>query len=61
MPLQRGADFVPDRFSGLVRQALENGVITMSRAAEMMGMDLREMREYYPLVLNTAFSNADTP
>ena len=46
MPLQRGADFVPDRFQGLVRQALEAGAITMSRAAEMMRMDLREMREY---------------
>ena len=45
----------------MVRQALENRVITMSRAAEMMGMDLREMREYYPLVLSTAFSSADTP
>jgi len=61
MPLQRGADFVPDRFPGLVRQALEVGAITMSRAAEMMGMELREVREYYPLVRSTACSSADTP
>ena len=41
--------------------AFENWVITMSIAAEMMGMELREMREHYPLVRSTACSSADTP
>ncbi len=45
----------------MVRQALENGAITMSRTAEMMEMELRGMREYYPLVRITARSSADTP
>ena len=53
--------YIVGRSCGRVKWALENGVVTMSRAAEMMGMELREMREHYPLVRSTACSNADTP
>ncbi|MBE7558432.1 hypothetical protein HS125_05615 [bacterium] len=34
-----------DRFSLLVRKALEANVITLSRAAHMLGIPLLEMRE----------------
>jgi len=37
-------DFREDRLSSLVRQALDQGLITMSRAAEVLGVDLRAMR-----------------
>jgi hypothetical protein len=38
------ADFQEDRLSSLVRQALDRSLITMSRAAEILGVSLREMR-----------------
>jgi len=38
------ADFVPDRQSRLVRQALERELMTLSRAAEIMRLDIRSMR-----------------
>jgi len=39
-------DLVEDRLSGLVRDALEAGEISVGRAAEIMGMSLEEMREF---------------
>ena len=39
-------DFTGDRLSGLVRQALEGGLISMSRAAEILGMPLEETRAW---------------
>ncbi|HEY3357167.1 MAG TPA: ImmA/IrrE family metallo-endopeptidase [Polyangia bacterium] len=39
------SDFVEDRLSWLVRSALEKDVITLSRAAEILGIPLQEMRE----------------
>jgi len=38
------ADFVEDRLSRLVRQAIERQAISMSRAAEILGLDLQTMR-----------------
>lgn len=38
-------DIVEDRLSGLVRDALEAGEISVGRAAEILGMSLEEMRE----------------
>lgn len=38
-------DFVEDRLSGLVRTAIENGEISLSRGAEILRIDLEEMRE----------------
>lgn len=38
-------DFMPDRKHALVRQALEDGLITMSRAAEFLRVDLMQMRQ----------------
>jgi Zn-dependent peptidase ImmA (M78 family)/DNA-binding XRE family transcriptional regulator len=38
-------DFLEDRLSRLVRQALEAEKISLSRAAEILGMDLNAMRE----------------
>jgi hypothetical protein len=37
-------DFVEDRMSGLVRAALEKQLISVGRAAEIMGVDLKIMR-----------------
>ena len=37
-------DFIPDRLARLVRQALEDGVISLSRAADMMRIDIKSMR-----------------
>jgi len=37
-------DFIPDRLARLVRQALEDEIISLSRAADMMGVDIRSMR-----------------
>ena len=39
-------DIVEDRLSGLVRDALEAGEISIGRAAEIKGMSLEEMREF---------------
>lgn len=39
------ADFVPDRKHALVRKALENRLISLSRAAELLRLDLPEMRQ----------------
>lgn len=39
------ADFMPDRKHALVRQALENGLISLSRAAELLRLDLKHMRQ----------------
>lgn len=39
-------ELVEDRLCGLVRDALEAGEISISRAAEIMGMSLEEMREF---------------
>jgi hypothetical protein len=38
-------DFYGDRLGSLVRRALELGKITLSRGAEILGLDLMEMRE----------------
>lgn len=38
------ADFVPDRQARLVRQALERELMTLSRAAEIMRLDIPSMR-----------------
>lgn len=38
------ADFVPDRLARLVRQALEDGHISLSRAAGIMRVDAESMR-----------------
>lgn len=38
-------DFLEDRLSRLVRQALEDEKISLSRGAEILGMDLNAMRE----------------
>lgn len=37
-------DFVGDRFRGLVREAVEGKHITLSRGAELLGLELSEMR-----------------
>ena len=39
------ADFVEDRLSRLVRRAIEQSAISLSRGAEILGLSLREMRE----------------
>jgi hypothetical protein len=39
------ADFMEDRLSSLVRRAVEDGRISVSRAAEILGVDLRTMRD----------------
>lgn len=39
-----GADFVEDRLSRLVRQAIEAGAISLGRAAEVLRLSLPEMR-----------------
>jgi hypothetical protein len=39
------ADFVEDRLSRLVRQAVESSAITLSRGAEILGLSLHDMRE----------------
>lgn len=38
-------DFLADRLSHLVRMAIESGKITLSRGAEILGVDLNAMRE----------------
>ncbi len=38
------ADFVGDRLHRLVRQAVEQGLISLSRAAEVLRLDLKNMR-----------------
>jgi len=38
-------DFVQDRLNRLVRRAVEEKEISMSRAAEILRLDLNEMRE----------------
>lgn len=38
------ADFVEDRFHGLVRTALERELISVGRAAELLQLDLKSMR-----------------
>jgi Zn-dependent peptidase ImmA (M78 family)/transcriptional regulator with XRE-family HTH domain len=38
-------DFIQDRLSRLVREGLEGEKITLSRGAEVLGKDLREMRD----------------
>jgi len=38
------SDFQEDRLSRLVRRAVEDGVITLSRAAEILDLSLRDMR-----------------
>ncbi|MEG3070493.1 MAG: ImmA/IrrE family metallo-endopeptidase [Candidatus Syntrophopropionicum ammoniitolerans] len=43
------SDFLADRLSRLVRQAIEQDEITMSRGAEILGKDLAEMREIVSL------------
>jgi len=40
-------DFVNDGFTGLVRDALEKEAISMSRAAEMLGITMTELRERF--------------
>jgi len=40
-----GVDFPGDRLSRLVRNAMEHGIISMSRGAEILGRSLQEMRE----------------
>jgi Zn-dependent peptidase ImmA (M78 family)/DNA-binding XRE family transcriptional regulator len=42
-------DFIGDRLSRLVRQAIEQDRITLSRGAEIMGVPLDEMREVQSL------------
>jgi Zn-dependent peptidase ImmA (M78 family)/DNA-binding XRE family transcriptional regulator len=44
MPLVE-VDFLQDRLSGLVRQGVESERITLSRGAEILGLDLRTMRD----------------
>jgi len=39
------SDFMEDRLKRLVRRALEEQKITMSRAAEILGLDLVVMKE----------------
>jgi Zn-dependent peptidase ImmA (M78 family) len=39
------SDFLEDRFSGLVRSALENKIISIGRAAEILRLELDEMRQ----------------
>jgi len=39
-------DFVEDRLSHLVRLAIERECISMSRGAEILGLDLLEMRDW---------------
>lgn len=39
------SDFQEDRLVSLVRRAVEDGLITLSRAAEILGFSLREMRQ----------------
>ena len=41
-----GRDFLGSRMRHLVRRALEDGLITMSRAAEILGMRLEPTREW---------------
>ncbi len=38
-------DFLEDRLSRIVREAVENQVISLSRAAEILGVDLQDMRD----------------
>lgn len=38
-------DFVPGRLPGLVRDAIETQVISLSQGAEILGLDLAKMRE----------------
>ena len=38
-------DFVPDRRWRLVRRAIENGLISLGRGAEILGIPLRDMRQ----------------
>jgi hypothetical protein len=40
-----GADFVPDRRARLVRSAIDQGEISIGRGAEILGMDLRAMKD----------------
>lgn len=39
------ADFVPERKHALVRRALEDGLISLGRAAELLRLDLSQMRQ----------------
>lgn len=39
------SDFMEDRLRGLVRKALEENKITLSRAAEILGLDITSMKE----------------
>lgn len=39
------ADFMPDRKHALVRQALEDGIISLGRAAELLRIELAQMRQ----------------
>jgi Zn-dependent peptidase ImmA (M78 family) len=39
------SDFMEDRLRGLVRKALEENKITVSRAAEILGLDVASMKE----------------
>jgi predicted HTH domain antitoxin len=41
----RACDFQEDKLSRLVRRGIEEGVISMSRAGEILGKSLTEMRE----------------
>jgi Zn-dependent peptidase ImmA (M78 family) len=38
-------DFQEDRFSRLVREAIEKGRISVSRGAEMLGIDIEDMQD----------------
>jgi len=38
-------DFMEVRLNGLVRDAIEKEIITVSRAAEILGISLQDMRE----------------
>jgi hypothetical protein len=41
------SDFLPDRRQRLIRKALEDHKISLGRAAEILGVDLREMRSMH--------------
>ena len=38
-------DFIEDRLSRMVRRAVEQQAISLSRAAEILGVDLQAMRQ----------------